>query len=226
MEKFENNIKEKLKNRRIEPTDRVWASIDKKLDRSKTKRSKNKYFIYGIAAGILIILGFFGLDQHKIDKRPVDNSNELTIPSSVEQTKEKSKRRIELSVNELVKRKQMNSIAYDFRYALLDETDVTFSKTGQPEKELPNFQNPEAKGLLSEVEEELYQEGLGIEFKNLLTYTRNKIDKTPVNSDVDIDAESLLEKAELEIENETLKQKFLYALEKKIDQTKIAITQF
>ena len=120
MEKFEKNIKEKLEKRRIEPTDRVWASIDKQLDQSKTKRSKKKYFIYGIAAGMLIILGFLGLDQLKIDGNPNLNTPQQASPSSVDQPVDQTKREIQLPVNELAKRKRTKHFSYDLQYDQLE----------------------------------------------------------------------------------------------------------
>jgi hypothetical protein len=226
MDKLEKNIKDKLEQRELQPSDKVWASIDKAMDRPKSSNAKKRYFIYGIAAGILIILGVLGLERLKLNRTPIDNSKDLTIPSSVDQSKGKSKRETVISVNELAKRKQITSVSFDFKYNQLDEIDLAPRQIDQHRKELSKFQNSKAELLLSEVEKELQQEGLDLELQRLLDYAKSKIDKIPVNSTVYVDAASLLQDAQLEIENESLKQKFLYALEEKINQTKIALTPF
>ena len=229
MEKFEKNIKEKLEKRRIEPTDRVWASIDKQLDQSKTKRSKKKYFVYGIAAGMLIILGFLGLDQLKIDGNSDFNTPQQASPSSVDQPVDRTKREIQLSVNELAKRKRTKHFSYDLQYDQLEKYQPINEFDDQPKKELlvntESIQRSKGEKLLTEVEKELEANQLNKETQKLLDFANEKLSRSTEQEIASINAEDLLQEVEFEIENETLKQKILLALEKKIDQAKNALTK-
>jgi len=123
-EKIEKNIKDKLEKRRIEPSNRVWASIDKQLDRSKTRRFKKKYFMYGIAAGILIILSFLGRGQLKINSDPKLDAPKQAAPSSLDQPVDQTIREIQLSVNELAKRKRTKHFSFKIQYDQLKKIPI------------------------------------------------------------------------------------------------------
>ena len=229
MKKFEKNIKEKLEKRRIEPSDRVWASIDKQLDRSKTRRSKKKYFVYGIAAGMLIILGFLGLDQLKIDRNPKLDAPQQASPSPVDQSVDRKKRKIQISVNELAKRKRTKHFSFELQYDQLNKYRSIVKIKDQPKKALftKSESNQLSKGekLLAEVEKELKTDQLNEETQKLLDFANEKLNGSTEQQITSIKAEDILQEAEFEVESETLKQKILLALEKKIDQAKNALTQ-
>ena len=52
---FEEQAKERLNNREIQPTNRAWSEISAALEGNKNS-SKNNYFWYGIAAGFIGLL--------------------------------------------------------------------------------------------------------------------------------------------------------------------------
>ena len=232
MKKFEKNIKDKLEKRRIEPSDRVWASIDKQLDRSKTRRFKKKYFMYGIAAGILIILGFLGLGLLKINSDPKLDAPKQAAPSSLDQPVDQTIREIQLSVNELAKRKRTKHFSFKIQYDQLEKYksfDEFDEFDHQPKKELlmkmDSNQSSKGEKLLAEVENELKNDHLNEETQKLLDFANDKLTGSTEQQITSIKAEDLLQEVEFEIENETLKQKILLALEKKIDQAKNALTK-
>lgn len=60
--KFEENIKEKLEQRSLQPSADAWQSLEQKLNAAHKKRHKNKFWWFGIAAsviGVLIIIQQF-----------------------------------------------------------------------------------------------------------------------------------------------------------------------
>ncbi|MBU2939907.1 hypothetical protein KO494_10185 [Lacinutrix sp. C3R15] len=54
--KFEENIKEKLEKRTLEPSANAWASLERQLHADAKKQNKTKFWWFGIAASIVGIL--------------------------------------------------------------------------------------------------------------------------------------------------------------------------
>ena len=105
--------------------------------------------------------------------------------------------------------------------------DLPISKELVPEtpKDTTDTKSLKAERILAEVETEMGKESLKIEVQKLLDQAQDKLNKASKEQITNIDAEDLLESAEVEIESETLKEKILFALAKKVDQTKKALTQ-
>lgn len=59
--KFEENIKEKLEQRRLEPSQDAWEILSSKLDKDSNKRNKGVFLYLGIAASIVGLLLVFTL---------------------------------------------------------------------------------------------------------------------------------------------------------------------
>jgi len=54
--KFEENIREKLEQRSLQPSTNAWQSLEQKLNADTKKRNKNKFWWFGIAAGFIGLL--------------------------------------------------------------------------------------------------------------------------------------------------------------------------
>ena len=54
--KFEENIKEKLEQRSLQPSTNAWQSLEQKLNVDDKKRNKNKFWWFGIAASVIGLL--------------------------------------------------------------------------------------------------------------------------------------------------------------------------
>jgi len=79
--KFENNIKEKLEERRLTPSDRTWAALQDKLDANTSKRSKKPFWWMGLAAsfiGIILISTLF-FDKEEVVNTPTEVVNEDVV---------------------------------------------------------------------------------------------------------------------------------------------------
>jgi len=75
--KFEDNLKEKLEHRRLQPSTNAWEKLQNKLETNQTKKSKETYWWLGIAAsfiGILIVASVFfnKKDDNTIEQNIVD----------------------------------------------------------------------------------------------------------------------------------------------------------
>ncbi|WP_299603046.1 hypothetical protein [uncultured Aquimarina sp.] len=60
--KFEDNIKDKLEQRTIQPSDAIWERLDQELDEKNGQKKVKKYWWIGLAAsivGVLMITTFF-----------------------------------------------------------------------------------------------------------------------------------------------------------------------
>ena len=63
--KFEENIREKLEKREINPSPSAWEQIESELDASAARKEKKSFGWFFIAAsfiGILVIAGMFFLN--------------------------------------------------------------------------------------------------------------------------------------------------------------------
>ncbi|WP_281540984.1 hypothetical protein [Maribacter aestuarii] len=107
-DKFEKYIKSKLEEREITPSADVWAKISSQLD-TENKRPNRRFFWYGVAASVLVIIGIVvfynnsGIEEGsrndnsivetpiigEIDEKPDLKTNDITPDALVlEQTKD------------------------------------------------------------------------------------------------------------------------------------------
>jgi formate/nitrite transporter FocA (FNT family) len=64
--KFEDNIREKLQEREITPSNKSWEKLTKQLKTSKTNKRSNNSYWFAIAAGfigIVIVASFIFKDE-------------------------------------------------------------------------------------------------------------------------------------------------------------------
>lgn len=122
--KFEEKMQERLENRRLQPSEDSWDKLASRLDTAE-KPSKNRFWIYGIAASIVILIsvGFVFVNESPIVQptpKMVNQTENIQNKQSIEETP------IENSMEQLnLKDKDSN-------------TEVAFDK---PDKEI----NPSTK---------------------------------------------------------------------------------
>ena len=66
--KFEDNIKDKLENRRLKPSLDAWDSLSKRLDNQDKKKSNRPFWWLGIAASVIGVLLVVSQFVNKDDK--------------------------------------------------------------------------------------------------------------------------------------------------------------
>ncbi len=76
----ENYFAEKLNNRMLEPSEKVWKKIQQQIQ--PTKKSKNKFLLYVPVAAALLILGLVYIQQTNEAYKPT-NTNEKPIQQVV-----------------------------------------------------------------------------------------------------------------------------------------------
>lgn len=98
--KFEENIRQKLEQRKIQPSAGAWERIDKDLDGQKPQKSKPKWLWLAVAAsfvGILILDGTF-FDTNK----PQNDPPIVNIPSGDETLSEDNPKKEKLVQEETI----------------------------------------------------------------------------------------------------------------------------
>lgn len=86
---FDNNIKNKLENRTIIPSDKAWSKLSEQLDTLDRKKSNNMVWWLGIAASIVGVLFFIlGNNENSLENTTpivVDTEHETKIENSDEE---------------------------------------------------------------------------------------------------------------------------------------------
>ncbi len=133
--KFEENIREKLEQRTIEPSSQAWESLEQRLNTDEKKQSKNMFLWFGIAASVIgflfVVSQFVTLDTTKSTVSPIVVDTEMETIINPSQTSEIS---IETQkvVQEEVKtseKKKLNTIPTNNSVA-----ENTVRKTNQNQK--------------------------------------------------------------------------------------------
>jgi hypothetical protein len=118
--KFEENIKEKLEQRSIQPSSNAWQSLEQKLNADDKKRIKNKFWWFGVAASVIgllfIIQQFVGIDNTNqaipaiiVESERDTFNNPKESPIVVKETKQAAPKRPEV-IN--VNRKPHTDVSY------------------------------------------------------------------------------------------------------------------
>jgi predicted RNA-binding Zn ribbon-like protein len=86
--KFEDNLKEKLEHRRLQPSTEAWETLQNKLDNSEAKKSNRTLWWLGIAAsfaGILFVVTvFFNNDEKQTIEPIIVDTEKANIPNKNE----------------------------------------------------------------------------------------------------------------------------------------------
>lgn len=192
-DKMDKHIQEKLNSRTIEPSRDLWNRIEDNLEQEKPKKN-NRYWYAAVAVAVVLLVLFNSVDTGNVSKeQPVqevvnEENNEEKIQQSIE--------RISIENDEVVQE------------ALAVETDKEVIKQQQKNSVKPNKINKEQ--LV--VEENTQIASVDIP-KNLDTLNKQKEIITDTNLKVavtevlDDEIESLLKKAQNNINSDELLQK-------------------
>ena len=114
---FDNDIKNKLEERTIEPSANAWDKLSDRLDVSEKKKSKKGLFWLAIAASIV---GVLLVSQLFLNHTFLNNTTpiivDVNLENKVETTNKQIKTEEEILVekeNDLIKEKQKNSTAFN-----------------------------------------------------------------------------------------------------------------
>ena len=91
--KLENQIKEKLHSREIQPSVHAWDRLDAMLSVAEEKKTRRPFGFLFIAASITVLLtvGIFFLTQRSTEIKPQNNvvTTEIKKDSTIKQTNKK-----------------------------------------------------------------------------------------------------------------------------------------
>ena len=102
--KFEEQMKEKLDQRHIKPSDSAWETIASKMNSTQDSGKRNSYW-YGIAAGfigiiLVSVIYFIGQNNSVNDQYKVVDTEKLTVPTEKTQPEKGEKEQQTLGVKE------------------------------------------------------------------------------------------------------------------------------
>ena len=110
--KFEEHIKEKLDERKIQPSAGSWDKLSSNLDSSETKKNSKKWWISAVAAVmVLLISSMLFVNQQDQNSTPIvetpsensDKSENIQFEQPVELASEENKNKVESPVQLPVK---------------------------------------------------------------------------------------------------------------------------
>ena len=88
--KFEDNLKEKLEQRTLQPSKNAWEKLNSQIEANQEKKNNKTFWWFGIAAsfiGVLIISSvFFNKKDDSIIEQNVVNTEEIQKPKSIDKT--------------------------------------------------------------------------------------------------------------------------------------------
>ncbi|MEZ7494100.1 hypothetical protein QO206_01285 [Leeuwenhoekiella aequorea] len=214
--KFEENIREKLEKREINPSPSAWEQIESELDASAARKEKKSFGWFFIAAsfiGILVIAGMFFLntdlpENQQIVVNPVEEiKTQEQITDAIDEVNVPDK---ELELNSSPEDALVNEKKIEEKSVITKKPTQMFAATEKTKKIEPleepvkNLINTEVDNLLSKVEQ---QENTGV------AYSDAEIDKLLREAQREIITEKLFKNAQQEVSAQAL----LYEVEEELD---------
>jgi len=102
--KFENDLKEKLEQRKLQPNPMAWESLQERLDANDKKKNTKGYWWFGLAAsfvGILIVSSFFFNSNKNEVTEPIIVETEVpSLPEQTENNQKQDAQKVEAVVDE------------------------------------------------------------------------------------------------------------------------------
>ncbi|OIQ28754.1 MAG: hypothetical protein BM564_08260 [Bacteroidetes bacterium MedPE-SWsnd-G2] len=224
--KLEDNIKNKMEERLITPSEASWGKLSKSLDEAIPEKKSNTFFLWGVAATIaglalVALLWFQGGETNNlaptIVNTPTINNQETIKPDSEIQINEQlqlDKKETQVASEE--EKKDTNNPT-DNTEKVIKSTSFSENKTrvaeinktkplGVSQKNSPIQNKVEVNGVaLEQIEDKVLQESLSIEdeVNNLLKSAQEDVfrQKALHQNKRTITAEELLDDVEFEIED-------------------------
>ena len=218
--KLDNQIKDKLNAREIQPTAQAWDRLDAMLAVSEEKKQKKGYGWFFVAASMLFFfgLGFFLFNSNETTE--INNSTPIVTTIKEELDTVKTNKIDEISL----KKEQPVLVQNEVNYSKKELRNIKPVKTEElikekniiQEKPTPNAQHPTPNTYKYVSPEDLLAEVQSGEKTN--TSENKIISKTRMK----IDANSLLTNVEKELD-ETHKETTLEKLSRKFQDAKSAL---
>ena len=172
--KFEDNIKEKLEQRRLQPSDAAWGKLAQKLDANGFKRKGFGIWWFGVAAsliGVLLIIN----QMDRGDSFNPKNTNKEVVTSNRDTINESLDHTMPVSNNELVIHEEHLSDTGQSS----EETSGMATNAGTLSEDVSRSTDPSyaiKEGVVSNQVEKIDETNLSIEDQVILDSTNSSKD--------------------------------------------------
>ncbi|MBM6499644.1 hypothetical protein [Flavobacterium macrobrachii] len=222
---IENQIREKLNSREIQPSAQAWDRLDAMLTVAEEKKTKRSFFSFkyiGIAASVLVFvtLGLFFFNQKNTtieSQNTVVETERKETPNSNIQTPNLESRQIE-EVAVSVKKEDYSQQTTDNRQQITNNNEVSIINQNQEEA----IVNQEI--VSPKQEEKIIKKTSMVDVDELLaSVEKDRKKETKVSkSSINIDAKSLLSEVDTELDM-TFRQRVLNTVNKNYKSVKEAV---
>jgi hypothetical protein len=222
---IENQIREKLNSREIQPSAQAWDRLDAMLTVGEEKKTKRSFFSFkyiGIAASVLVFvtLGLFYFNQKNTtieSQNTVVETERKETPNSNIQTPNLESRQIE-EVAVSVKKEDYSQQTTDNRQPITNNNEVSIINQNQEEA----IVNQEI--VSPKQEEKIIKKTSMVDVDELLaSVEKDRKKETKVSkSSINIDAKSLLSEVDTELDM-TFRQRVLNTVNKNYKSVKEAV---
>lgn len=247
--RFDQQFKEKLDKRIIEPSSGAWDVLSKRLDEQAKRKSGKNYWWLGLAAslvGVVLFATQFGVSDVNVTNTPsqVVETPHNTLDADDMKTEEQynfekktddnSKRLIadeneaiqDTDIKESLAVSNLDKVAVDF-----DEEQTATLKNDDAKMELPKdkstFEEQKIQDIVAEVQllNDKHIEVTEADLDALLIKAQKEIALNRLHKETgSVDAYALLESVELELD-QSFRNKVLEAIKASYDSVKTAIAQ-
>ena len=217
--KLDNQIREKLNAREIQPSAQAWDRLDAMLTVSEEKKSKKGYGWFFVAASMILFfgLGFFLFNSNETTE--INNSTPIVTTINEETDSVKTNETNEISVenvNPVLVQNEVNNSKQTRNIKSVETDKVIKSESVLEEKITPNIQRPTSNTYKYVSPENLLAE---VQTGEKVITSDKKITPKPK---MKVDANSLLTTVEKELDN-TYRETTLDKLNRKFQDAKSAL---
>jgi len=245
---FENNIKDKLDERRLKPSTDAWGKLSERLDNQDKKNNKKPYWWLGFAAsivGVLFIVSQFLTNETKVNDAPkivntpeVIQGNKTTtiaiddkVSVGIEDVQVKAKKETiqKVEAQKLVNTKKgQELVASVNEYKMVSKEKTSSIATAELPKKHVTFEEQKIQDVITQVQN-MQDENIVItdaDIEVLLEEAQKEINRNRLYNETTgvVDANALLQDVEAELD-QSFRSKVFEALKSGYNSVKTAVAQ-
>ena len=237
--KLENQIKEKLNSREIQPSAQAWDRLDAMLTVAEEKKTKRSFFSYkfiGIAASVLVFvtLGLFFFNQKEVEKQ----SDRNVVTKEVEKdtindtnTKNVFPNPVKEQINDVVVSSEKPKINIqqprtNNKKSIINQKTTTINQFVENQNQVVVNQNqvqPQKDGEIAIKEKENLKTEIKSDEQLFKSLDKVALNATTKKSALKVDAKSLLNQVDGELDL-TFREKVINSINKNYKNVKVAVS--
>ena len=237
--KLENQIKEKLNSREIQPSAQAWDRLDAMLTIAEEKKTKRSFFSYkfiGIAASVLVFvtLGVFFFNQKEIEKQ----SDRNVVTKEVEKdtindtnTKNVFPNPVKEQINDVVVSSEKPKINIqqprtNNKKSIINQKTTAINQFVENQSQVVVNQNqvqPQKDGEIAFKEKENLKTEIKSDEQLFKSLDKVALNATTKKSALKVDAKSLLNQVDGELDL-TFREKVINSINKNYKNVKVAVS--